>query len=80
MNELIVNVNEIESCWEKDNICFVKMKSGKAWLCLPEKDVTTGSISGMACGYPIRTKDYILKNNGLISLQLSYKVGGRYGL
>lgn len=33
MNEVIVNPNEIESVWEKDKLCFVKMNSGKVWLC-----------------------------------------------
>lgn len=35
MKEVYINTNEVESCWEKDNICFVKMKSGKVWLCEP---------------------------------------------
>ena len=33
MNEIKINKNEIESIWEKDNLCFIKMKSGKGWLC-----------------------------------------------
>ena len=33
MNEVTINKNEIESIWEKDHLCFVKMKSGKVWLC-----------------------------------------------
>ena len=33
MNEIKINKNEIESIWEKDNLCFIKMKSGKVWLC-----------------------------------------------
>lgn len=33
MNEVKINKNEIESIWEKDNLCFIKMKSGKVWLC-----------------------------------------------
>lgn len=33
MNEIKINTKEIESIWEKDNLCFVKMKSGKVWIC-----------------------------------------------
>lgn len=36
MNKVIINTKEIESVWEKDNLCFIKMKSGKVWLCEEE--------------------------------------------
>lgn len=62
MNEIIINTTEIESVWEKDNICFVKMKSGKVWLCREIKN-----------GYSVKTKDYIASHNGLIALELTTK-------
>lgn len=70
MNEIIINTTEIESVWEKDNICFVKMKSGKVWLCREIKDITTDSV---AYGYSVKTKDYIASHNGLIALELTTK-------
>lgn len=71
MNEVIVNTNEIESCWEKDNLCFVKMRSGKVWLCLPYKDFTKGENDFVAFGYSKKTIDYIKSSNGLICLPIS---------
>lgn len=66
MNKIIINTTEIESIWEKDNICFVKMKSGKVWLC---KDfIKTATLECQ-----IKTKDYIATNNGLIELELTTK-------
>lgn len=73
MNEIIINTTEIESVWEKDNICFVKMKSGKVWLCREFKDITTLENDEIACGYSIRTKDYIASHIGLIALELTTK-------
>ena len=33
MKNILLNVNEIESCWETIDICFIKMNSGRIWLC-----------------------------------------------
>lgn len=72
MNEVYVNTEEIESIWEKDDLCFVKMKSGKVWLC-PQytslKNVETGSVLTEL------TIEYIQRNKGLIWLPLSTKGG-----
>ena len=73
MNEVIVNTNEIESIWEKDHICFVKMKSGKVWLCQEYKDITTFENNLVAGGYSIKTKDYIAEKQGLVCLELVAK-------
>lgn len=48
MKTILVNTNEIESCWEKSDVCCVKTTSGKVWLC--EKIYFDKKIS---------TKDYI---------------------
>lgn len=75
MKELILNTNEIESVWEKDNLCFVRMNSGKVWLCNQYKDF---SVSDMI-GYSVKTIDYIKENKGLICLPLSVKGGNKNG-
>ena len=62
MNEVKINKNEIESIWEKDNLCFIKMKSGKVWIC--NKNY-----------HEMQTIDYIKESKGLISLPLSIKGG-----
>lgn len=72
MKEIVVNTNEIESVWEKTDVCFVKMKSGKVWLCELSKDnsiedfLRTDVLS-------LSTKDYIAHNKGLIKLPLCTK-------
>lgn len=33
MKTILINSNEIESCWEKIDACFIKTTSGKVWLC-----------------------------------------------
>lgn len=73
MNEVIINTNKIESVWEKDNICFVKMISGKVWLCNCYKDITLGKIGLCDYGKSIKTIDYIKESKGLICLPLSFK-------
>ena len=57
MNEIIINKKEIESVWEKDDLCFVKMKSGKVWLCKidferPKKEIL------QEFGYTCTCEDY----------------------
>lgn len=43
MKTILINSKEIESCWESDDICFVKTTTGKVWLC--QKDYPMFSIS-----------------------------------
>ena len=33
MKKILLNVNEIESCWETQDVCFIKMNSGRLWIC-----------------------------------------------
>lgn len=73
MNEVIVNTNKIESVWEKDSVCFVKMTSGKVWICDEYKDVKLGKVGICDYGMSIKTIQYIKENKGLICLPLSYK-------
>lgn len=44
MKNILVNTNEIETCWEKQDACLVKMKSGKVWICKKNIDRKTGTI------------------------------------
>ena len=32
MNTVLISPAEIESCWEKNDACFIKTKSGKVWV------------------------------------------------
>lgn len=70
MNEVIINPNEVESIWEKDNVCFVKMKTGKVWLCELTQDISENVKN-------VKTTAYIAyqiqKGNFLIKLSLSQK-------
>lgn len=75
MNEVTINTIEIESIWEKDSICFVKMKSGKVWLC---KEFITNSIDGYTIpkDMQLRTKDLLTARGQkpyLVRLQLTSK-------
>lgn len=69
MNEVIINTKEIESIWVKNHLCFIKMRSGKVWICDEFQDVSTGPRS-----LQIKTIDKLTKNvanNGLTIVQLS---------
>lgn len=68
MNEIIINTDEIECIYEKDNLCFVKMKSGKVWLCPQQLVIRTGITA-----YEMQTKRYLLESKGLVSIPLSQK-------
>lgn len=74
MNEVIINTMEIESIWEKDNLCFIKMKSGKVWLCDEYQIIHTGVKT-----WKIRTTEYVKKcscGNCLAVIRLSKKGKG----
>lgn len=71
MNEVIINTKEIESIWEKDHLCFIKMKSGKVWICDEYQYITTGVKT-----WTIKTVEKVTRNlpyNGLAIIQLSQK-------
>ena len=84
MNEVIINKKEIESVWEKDDLCFVKMKSGKVWLCKIEferpkfelfEDLGLGCSSNERLGIGIiKTAFYIEKSKtNFITIPLAQK-------
>ena len=33
MKNILLNLNEIESCWKTEDVSFVKMNSGRVWIC-----------------------------------------------
>jgi hypothetical protein len=78
MNEVIINTKEIESIWEKDHLCFIKMKSGKVWICDECQTIGTGVKT-----WSVRTVEKVTRNvanNGLTIIQLSQKgKSDRYG-
>ena len=71
MNEVIINTKEIESVWEKNHLCFIKMKSGKVWICDEFQKIGTGVKTRS-----VRTIEKVTRNvanNGLTIIQLSQK-------
>ena len=71
MNEVIINTKEIESLWEKDHLCFIKMKSGKVWICDEYQTIGTGVKT-----WNVKTVEKVTRNvanNGLTIIQLSQK-------
>ena len=33
MKKILINVNSIESCIERENACLIKTKTGTLWVC-----------------------------------------------
>lgn len=65
MKNVIINTSLIESCWEKNDACLVKMASGKVWV-----------LEKMILGVP--TRQFInSKPNEIVELPL--KGGANYG-
>lgn len=88
MNEVKINKKEIESIWQKDHLCFVKMKSGKVWLCEEmitkptkelQKELGLGYSERDLSKSTIATSLYIEQvKNDFITIPLSQR-GGKYG-
>ena len=69
MNTILINPTEIESCWEKNDACFIKTKTGKIWVC--EKKIgaiNTNTLKYIECN----------KHQNLIELPLIQR-GDFYG-
>lgn len=68
MGTILINPQQIESCWESKDVCFVKTKTGRVWLCsliypFPDK-----------YGIIITTKEFLLKSKDtLVELVLAQK-------
>ena len=83
MNEIKINTTEIESFWEKNHLCFIKMKSGKVWICEEEiqrpkwelfKDLGFGYSEKETGIGTIKTSFYIEKaKSTFLTLPLSQK-------
>ena len=84
METILISPEDIESCWEKENACFVKMKSGKVWICKrfqKSQPILFGTkeVNGKTvANYEVienNTKEYIGKNKNekLIEIQLKGK-------
>lgn len=76
MKDILVNSKEIESVWETEDACFVKMKSGKVWVC--EKTIITQTYNladwEIAAGFALNDEhtviEHIKNKEGLISIPL----------
>lgn len=68
MKEIIINTQEIESVWEKEDACLIKMNSGKVWVCRKDymmfKNYETNKTTILS------TMDYISDKIGLVRLIL----------
>lgn len=76
--KVLINTNEIENAWEKNEICFIKMKGGKVWLCNPKikivNDVYYMEEDGTEINYvEQKTLDYILSKKGIVQIPLLVK-------
>ena len=76
METILICPADIESCWEKNDACFIKMKSGKVWICCRDIDVTTATGNCVMMGYTTSTKDYILENQDKAIISLPKKKRG----
>ena len=77
MKKILVRPNDIERCWEKNDICFVLMKDGKLWLCKQKVFGNAGS-DGFMPVYSTLEKILQSQNNDLIDLPLA-DGGDNYG-
>lgn len=68
MKEIIINTQEIESVWEKEDACLVKMNSGKVWVCKKYKMIIT-NYETLVTKF-ISTMDYLNGKQGLVRLTL----------
>ena len=61
MKTILINPAEIECCWEKNDACFIKTKSGKVWVC-----------NKFIYSYNMDTKSFIsaFRNEAFIELPL----------
>lgn len=80
MKNILVSPSDIESCWEKNDACFVKMKSGKVWVCMKYLyfEPNTLDIHIINGKQITKTLDLIkhLKDEKFIELPLQIKRGG----
>lgn len=84
MEKILINPADIESCWEKNDACFVKTKSGKVWVCqkyLYEPSTQSLEIHIFEDEQVTTTLGLIkhLKNEKLVELTLLTKRGGNSG-
>ena len=63
---ILINVNSVENCWEKDDATFVEMKSGKIWICDIYVHDTETSLTTIRA---------IQQGTGLVRLTLKDKKG-----
>lgn len=43
-SSILINANEIETCWQNNDVCFIRMKSGKTWVCEKETLIDNNNI------------------------------------
>ena len=81
METVLINPAEIESCWEKNDACFIKTKSGKVWVCEQYVDIDDFTIGDYAItGHTIPTTEFIINNQDKSIIRLPIrKRGNGYG-
>lgn len=72
MDTILINPAEIESCWEKEDACFVKTKTGKVWICDNKICIDIKN------DYFIWTIDFILENMNKQMIKLPLKRSAGY--
>ena len=77
MNTVLISPAEIESCWEKNDACFIKTKSGKVWVCEKYVDIDDFEIEDYAIGgHTIPTTEFIINNQSKSIVRLPIKKRG----
>ena len=77
MESVLISPADIESCWEKNDACFIKMKTGKVWICELYIDIETCKIGNYAVGgYTASTKDFIIENQNKAIIKIPLKKRG----
>ena len=66
MKDILVSPSDIQCCWEKNDACLVKMKTGKVWVCEKERNNQI-------------TLEFILNSKKENLVELPLKRGGKYG-
>ena len=77
MKTILINPEEIESCWEKNDACFLKTKSGKVWVCEQSIDIDDFDIGDYAiAGHTVSTTEFIINNQNKSIIRLPIKKRG----
>lgn len=56
MDKILINPDNVESCWEQPDACMVKTKTGKVWVCEKEAMTILTNSNGKLVELPLKRK------------------------